>query len=166
MFEGNGTAVHVKQWVLLESVRWLRELSDELVPVLVSAEHFLAKIAVKRTDMPFALAAFRKLLSGTLRSHGTPTDTANQVQVASGARAGRRGERCCRPADKAAKRRRCSPRKRERACGQEYIMRGLFDGDDDEEGGRGKRGRRGCGAPLEYVLGPRGRGARDHWRRS
>ena len=35
--------------------------------------------------MPFALAAFRKLLSGTLRSHGTPTDTACQVQVASGA---------------------------------------------------------------------------------
>ena len=51
------------------------ELSDELVPVLSLAEHFLAKVAVKRTDMQFALAAFRKLLSGTLRSHGTPTDT-------------------------------------------------------------------------------------------
>ena len=76
MFEGNGTAAHVNQWVRLESVRWLRmELSDELVPVLGSAEHFLTKVAEKRTDMPFALAAFRKLLSGTLRSHGTPTDT-------------------------------------------------------------------------------------------
>jgi hypothetical protein len=51
-------------------------LSDELVPVLGSAEHFLANVAVKRTDMPSALAAFRKLLSGTLSSHGTPTDTA------------------------------------------------------------------------------------------
>ena len=50
-------------------------MSDKLVPVLGLAEHFLAKIAVKRTVMPFALAAFRKLLSGTLRSHGTPTDT-------------------------------------------------------------------------------------------
>ena len=88
MFEGNGTAVHVKQWVLLESVRWLRELSDEQAPFLGSAEHFLAKVAAKRIDMPFALAAFRKLLSGTLRSHGTPTDTAYQVQVASGASAG------------------------------------------------------------------------------
>ena len=59
-----------------ESVRWLRmELCDELVPVLGLAEHFLAKVAVKRTDMPVALATFRKLLSGTLRSHGTPTDT-------------------------------------------------------------------------------------------
>jgi hypothetical protein len=62
--------------VLLESVRWLRrELSDELVPVLGSAEHFLTNVAEKRTDLPFALASFRKLLSGTLRSHGTPTDT-------------------------------------------------------------------------------------------
>ena len=76
MFEGNGTAAHVNQWVRLESVRWLRmELSDELVPVLGSAEHFLTNVAEKRTDMPFALANFRKLLSGTLRSHGTPTDT-------------------------------------------------------------------------------------------
>ena len=53
----------------------MRELNNELVPILGSAEHFLAKVAEKRTDMPFALAAFRKLLSGTLRSHGTPTDT-------------------------------------------------------------------------------------------
>ena len=119
MFEGNGTAAHVNQWMRLESVRWLRmELSDELVPVLGSAEHFLTKVAVKRTDMPFALAAFRKLLSGTLRSHGTPTDTAYQVKVASAARTGRRGERCCLPADKAAKRRRCGPRERDRARGQ------------------------------------------------
>ncbi len=133
MFEGNGTAVYVKQWVLLESVRWLRELSDELAPVLGSAEHFLAKAAVKRTNMPLVLAACRKLLSGTLRSHGTPTNTAYQVQVASGARAGRRGERCCRPADMTVKRRRCGPRERDRARGQECIVLGLFDGDDDEE---------------------------------
>jgi hypothetical protein len=85
MFEGNGTAVHVKQWVLFESVRWLRELTDELAPFLGSAEHFLALVTVTRIDMPFALTAFRKLLSGTLRSLGTPTDTAYQVQVASGA---------------------------------------------------------------------------------
>ena len=155
MFEENGTAVHVKQWVLLGSVRWLRELSDELAPVLGSEEHFLAKVAVKRTDTPFALAAFRKLLSGTLRSHGTPTDTAYQVQVASGARAGRRGERCCRPADKAAKRRRCGPRERDRARGQEYIVRCLFYGDDDKAGRQGKRGRCRRGTPFEYVLGPR-----------
>ena len=43
------------------------------------------------------------------------------------------GERCCRPADMAAKRRRCGPRERDRARGQEYLVRGLFDGDDDEE---------------------------------
>ncbi len=53
----------------------LAELSDELVPVLGLAKHFWAKVAVKRTDMPFAFAAFRKLLPVTLRSHGTPTDT-------------------------------------------------------------------------------------------
>ena len=77
MFEGNGTAVHVKQWVRLESVRWLRmELSDELVTVLGSAEHFLTKVAEKRTDMPFALAAFGSFCRALLRSHGTPADTA------------------------------------------------------------------------------------------
>ena len=44
------------------------------------------------------------------------------------------GERCCRPADKAAKRRRCGPCEHDRARGQEYLVRGFFDGDDDEEG--------------------------------
>ncbi len=134
--------------MLLESVRWLRELSDELAPILGSAENYLAKVAVKRTDMMFALAAFWKPLSGTLRSHGMPTDTAYQVQVGSGARAGQRGERCCHPADKAAKRRLCGPRERDRARGQECIVRGLIDVDDNEEGRRGKRGRRGRGAPF------------------
>ncbi len=63
-----------RECALAEELR--RKLNDELVPVLGSAEHFLSKVAEKRTDMPFALAAFRKLLSGALRSHVTPTGTA------------------------------------------------------------------------------------------
>ena len=42
------------------------------------------------------------------------------------------GERCCRPAYMVAKRRRCGPRERDRSRGQEYLVRGFFDGDDEE----------------------------------
>lgn len=56
-------------------MRGLKKLSDKLAPVLASAEHFLAKDAVKRTDTPLALAACWNLLTGALCSHGTPTET-------------------------------------------------------------------------------------------
>ena len=63
------------------------ELSDELVPVLGLAEHFLAKFAVKNTDFPFALATFLEAFveHSTLARH-THRHLC-KVQVASGARA-------------------------------------------------------------------------------
>ena len=94
----------------------------------------------------------------------------HQVEVASGALAGRRGERCCSPADKAAKRRHCGPRKRDHARGKEYIVCGFFDGDvtatmTKKEGEESEEGADAVYHSNTY-LGPRGRGARDPWRRS
>jgi len=66
LFAGNGESVHVKEYILLEKLQWLRRKGcSEFVPVVGGVDRFMRATVTARSgiDMPFQMKKLREHLS-------------------------------------------------------------------------------------------------------